>query len=219
MMKFTYYFGLALLIGISLWQRTTAAESEILNRIQQRYQEISSFKGNFVQRNYTSQRSQPRTASGVVSYIRPGKMRWDYHKPDEQLLVTDGITLWLFDPLLENVTVQSLEKVTPGTPLAFLLGVGNLEQDFEQRPVTQKLIDNPEVLVVELKPENSIAALDFIQLAVNPETFDFNQIVLVDLQGNHRVIEFQDMQYNLSLDASQFHFEITPDMEVIHADQ
>ena len=217
MMKIIYLIGIALLIGIGGGQSALAAEMDILTRIQQRYQEISSFKGNFTQRNYTSQSDQPRTASGVVSFLRPGKMRWDYHPPDEQLLVTDGTTLWLFDPLLENVTVQALEKVTPGTPLEFLLGVGNLENDFEHRPVTRKLIET-EGIIVELKPKSSIATLDFIQLAINPETFDFQQIILADSQGHHRVIEFQEMEYNLALEVDQFHFEITPEMEVIYAD-
>lgn len=216
-MKLVYFFGIVLgfqpLLGASLH----AADSNILVQIQQRYQEISSFQGDFVQQNYLSLTEKFRQASGMVSYIRPGKMRWDYHKPNEQLLVTDGITLWLFDPLLENVTVQSLEEVTPGTPLSFLLGVGNLEEDFEHRPTTQTFIENEKMLVVELKPKNSIAALDFIQLAVDPQTYDFKQIVLVDLQANYRLIAFENMQYNLSLDAQRFQFEITPEMEVIQA--
>ncbi|MBF0279187.1 MAG: outer membrane lipoprotein chaperone LolA [SAR324 cluster bacterium] len=210
---------IALIVWTLVGQTVNAAESDVLNRIQKRYQEIASFKGSFTQRNFSSRSEQPRSAAGLVSYIRPGKMRWDYQKPDEQLLVTDGITLWLFDPLLENVTVQALKKVTPGTPLEFLLGAGNLEDDFIYRPVTRNLIDNPEVLVVELEPKNSIAALEFIQLAVDPETYDFLQIVLVDTQGNHRVIEFKEMEYNLTLDEDQFRFEISPDMEVIYADQ
>ena len=194
-----------------------AADSQILVQIQERYQKISSFQGDFVQQNYLADTEKFRQASGMVSYIRPGKMRWDYHKPHEQLLVTDGTTLWLFDPLLENVTVQSLEAVTPGTPLSFLLGVGNLAEDFEHRPPTRTFIDNQELLVVELKPKHSIAALDFIQLAVDPQTYDFKQIVLVDLQENYRLIAFENMQYNLALEAQQFQFEITPDMEVIEA--
>lgn len=218
-MKLIHLLWGGLLVGMSSWTPVEAADSTILAQIQQRYQEISSFKGDFVQQNYISQNPKPRQATGVVTYTRPGKMRWDYHKPNEQLLVTDGTTLWLFDPLLENVTVQALEKVTPGTPLSFLLGVGNLKEDFEHRSVTQDLVETDDVLVVELKPKNSIAALDFIQLAIDPQTFDFKKIVLVDLQGNYRLISFENMQYNLSLDVSQFNFEITSDMEVIEVNQ
>ena len=53
-------------------------------------------------------------------------MRWLYAAPEEQLLVTNGETLWLYDTLLENVTIQKLEKLTDGTALSFLLGLGDL---------------------------------------------------------------------------------------------
>lgn len=201
--------------GTGVWANT----NDILERIQERYQEIKSFEGEFSQHDVSRDTGQSRKAAGSIAYLRPGKMKWDYYKPNEQLLVTDGTTLWLFDPLLENVTVQALEKVTQGTPLAFLLGVGDLKSDFNHRPVTEKLIDSSDILVVELKPKVSIAALDFIQLGVNPSTFDFTQIVLVDTQGNHRLIEFKGMQYNEALDKGQFTFEITPDMEVINVDE
>lgn len=218
-MKNSFYLLIIFVIGIPGGTLIQAADTDILDHIQQRYQTISSFQGKFAQSNYIAQRQEPRQASGVVTYARPGKMRWNYHEPDEQLLVTNGTTLWLFDPILENVTVQSLKEVTPGTTLSFLLGVGNLKNDFERRPLTRDLINAPDMLIVELKPKNNIAALDFIQLAIDPETFDFKQIALVDMQGNYRLIAFQDMQYNLALDMSQFNFEIREGMEVIEANQ
>ncbi len=217
-MKLTNYVLLIWLICVNPLF-SAAAESNVLDHIQQRYQEISSFEGKFVQQNYAIQNKNLRSASGVIMYIRPGKMRWEYQKPDEQLLVTDGITLWLFDPLLENVTVQALEKVTQGTPLSFLLGAGDLNADFIHRPVTQKLVTSSQFLVVELLPKKEIAALDFIQLAVDPATFDLKQIILVDRQGNYREITFEDMQYNVALNENQFRFEISPEMEVIYADE
>ena len=216
-MKNLFYLLMFLSFGIQGGIQVYSAEIDIIDHIQLRYQSISSFQGNFRQSNFIAQREEPRRASGVVTFARPGKMRWDYHEPDEQLLVTDGTTLWLFDPLLENVTVQSLKEVTPGTILTFLLGVGNLKNDFDHRPVTQNLIDAANMLVVELKPKNTIATLDFIQLAIDPVTFDFKQIALIDMQGNYRLIAFQEMQYNLALDMSQFDFEIKEGMEVIDA--
>ncbi|MBF0287753.1 MAG: outer membrane lipoprotein chaperone LolA [SAR324 cluster bacterium] len=218
-MKWTNCLLLIWFLLIIFGTHVAAAESNVLDHIQKRYQEISSFEGKFFQKNYTIQDKNLRSASGIITYIRPGKMRWEYHKPDEQLLVTDGTTLWLFDPLLENVTVQELEKVTQGTPLSFLLGAGDLKTDFMSRPITQKLVTDANFLVVELLPKKQVAALDFIQLAVDPGTFDLKQIVLVDRQGNYRTIAFEDMQYNVALNENQFHFEISPEMEVIYADE
>src|SRR3970282_1683949 len=98
-----------------------------------------------------------------IAYLRPGKMRWNYEPPNEQLVVTDGKTVWLYDPLLENVTVQPVEGGTRGTPLAFLLGVGNLREDFSCRALTRPA--PPDGLSwLELVPRKEIPTLDFIPI-------------------------------------------------------
>ena len=92
----------------------------MLEVIQKQYQSIQSFSGRFIQSSHLADSEKgPKVAEGLVSYKRPGKMHWLYESPEEQLLVTNGQTMWLYDPLLENVTVQKLEKITEGTALSF----------------------------------------------------------------------------------------------------
>ena len=127
-----------------------AEEKDLLQLIQKQYQSIRSFSGRFIQ---SSHRAETETgfkkAEGLVSYKRPGKMRWLYEAPEEQLLVTNGQTMWLYDPLLENVTVQKLEKITEGTALSFLLGLGNLQADFIHRGISKNLINAQDGLMLE----------------------------------------------------------------------
>ena len=152
-----------------------------------------------------------------MSYKRPGKMRWLYEVPEEQLLVTNGETLWLFDPLLENVTIQKLEKLTDGTALSFLLGLGDLQEDFNRRLISQVFLTSPDALIVELEPKKAAANLSFIQLAVHPATYNLQIIALMDQEGNYRTIELESMHYNLVLEDNFFEFKVTEDMEVIEA--
>ncbi len=112
-----------------------------MERVQERYLEMQSFQGNFLQTTIVESEDRRASASGIIAYQRPGKMRWEYQEPDPQLLVTDGDTLWLYDPLLENVTIQELAAVTDGTALAFLLGAGELTEDFTQRRMQKSLLD------------------------------------------------------------------------------
>lgn len=195
-----------------------AEEDKLVKLIQLQYKSIKSFKGHFVQTSFrTNPETEPRTAKGMVSFKRPGKMRWLYDSPDEQLLVTNGKTLWLYDPLLENVTVQQLEKLAGGTALSFLLGLGDLSLDFERRKISKNLLQNPTGLIVELVPKKESANLAFIQLDVKADTYNFRTIALMDQQGNHRTIVLESMKYNLELQDQLFEFEITPDMEVIES--
>ena len=195
-----------------------AEEKDLLQMIQKQYQSIRSFSGRFVQ---SSHRGDTETglkkAEGHVSYKRPGKMRWLYETPEEQLLVTNGLTMWLYDPLLENVTVQKLEKITEGTALSFLLGLGNLQADFIHREISKNLLISQNGLIVELEPKKSTANLAFIQLNVHPETYNLQTIALMDQQDNYRTIQLMNMKYNLEIEDNFFEFTVTNDMEVIEA--
>ncbi len=144
-------------------------------------------------------------------------MRWLYAAPEEQLLVTNGETLWLYDILLENVTLKKLEKLTDGTALSFLLGLGDLNEDFKRREISQSLLKNPQGLIVELEPNKESANLAFIQLEVDPETYNLRTIALMDQQGNYRTIALDSMKYNLELEDKFFEFEVSAEMEIIEA--
>jgi outer membrane lipoprotein carrier protein len=125
--------------------------------------------------------------------------------------------LWLYDTLLENVTIQKLEKLTDGTALSFLLGLGDLNEDFKRRKISKSLLKNQQGLIVELEPIKETANLAFIQLEVDPETYNLRTIALMDQQGNYRTIAFESMSYNLELEDKFFEFEVSAEMEVIEA--
>ena len=215
MKYFTLIFISIFLFGFS--GQTVSKETNLIQMIQEQYQSIQSFSGHFVQTSYRNNTETVRRAEGLVSYKRPGKMRWLYEVPEEQLLVTNGETLWLFDPLLENVTIQKLDKLTDGTALSFLLGLGDLQEDFNRRLIRQVLLTSPDSLIVELEPKKAAANLSFIQLAVHPVTYNLQIIALMDQEGNYRTIELGSMHYNLVLKDNFFEFKVTQDMEVIEA--
>jgi len=195
---------------------TLAAEANILQLIQAQYQSILSFSGHFTQASFrANSKTSPKKAKGEVSYKRPGKMRWMYAPPEDQLLVTNGDTLWLYDTLLENVTIQKLEKLTNGTALSFLLGLGDLNKDFKLRKVSKPLLKSPQGLIVELEPNKETVNLSFIQLEVDSKNYNLRKIALMDHQGNYRTIALESMIYNLTLEDKFFEFEVSAEMEVI----
>ena len=211
-----YKFILIIFFLCGGYYQSSSKEAEILQRIQSQYKSISSFTGNFVQISYKRNTEiPPKKAEGRVSYKRPGKMRWLDSLPEEHLLVTNGKTLWLFDPLLENVTVQKLKKITDGTALSFLLGLGDLNKDFRHRGISQDLFRIQDGLIVELEPKKVNSNLAFIQLQVHPKTYDLKKILMMDLNGNYRIIGLNSINYNLELEDNLFEFQILKDMEVI----
>jgi len=69
-----------------------------------------------------------QSGSGRVAFQRPGKFRWEYLKPYEQLIVGDGEKLWVFDKDLSQVTVKKLEGALGSSPAALLAGSNEIEE-------------------------------------------------------------------------------------------
>ena len=60
---------------------------------------------------------------------RPGKFRWDYSEP-AQLIVSDGVTVWLYDEELAQVTVRPAAEALIGTPALLLSGQADVASEF-----------------------------------------------------------------------------------------
>ena len=67
---------------------------------------------------------------GTVEIARPSLFRWSTTFPDENLLVSDGKTLWYYSPFIEQVSIYWQEQATEQTPFVLLTrNQGNLLPD------------------------------------------------------------------------------------------
>ena len=64
-------------------------------------------------------------------FQRPGKFRWSYEKPYEQLIIADGKRLTLFDKDLNQATIRKLQAALPSSPASILFGSNDFEREFE----------------------------------------------------------------------------------------
>jgi len=93
--------------------------------------QTSSARGEFVQRVSARSGSAQPVASGRFAFQRPGKFRWIYEKPYEQVIVADGERLVLYDKDLNQVTIRKLGAALPSSPASILFGSNEFEKEFE----------------------------------------------------------------------------------------
>ncbi len=86
-------------------------------------------RGSFAQSVAGKSGRKPQQSTGFFAFSRPGKFRWSYEKPYQQLLVSDGHKLWSFDPDLNQVTVRKLGQALGSSPAGLLAG-DTLEDNF-----------------------------------------------------------------------------------------
>ncbi len=69
-------------------------------------------------------------STGVFLFSKPGKFIWNYKKPYEQILQTDGKKLYIYDKDLNQVTTKKLGAALGASPAAILFGSTDIEKNF-----------------------------------------------------------------------------------------
>ncbi len=147
----------------------------------------------------TSQRGTTET-TGTFTFQRPGKFRWVYEKPYEQLIVGDGDKLWIYDRDLNQVIVRKLDAALGSSPAALLSGDNALERNFELADSGKA--DGAEW--VDAKPKAADTGFERVRIGFRdnlPRVME-----LKDMFGNVTRLEFGTFERNATLDSGQFKF-------------
>lgn len=181
------------------------AASDVVGRVQAVYDGTNTYQANF--RQVFRHRLNPersKTATGVVFLRKPGRMRWEYHSPDRKLIVSDGATLWVYEPADSQVFEQSFEQTDLPTAVSFLLGSGSLGSAFDTRLIEDE--SERDRYVLELRPRVPSSHYARLVLVVNRSDFHVVRTVVVDHSGNTNSIEFAGEVLNGDIPDSRFRF-------------
>ena len=187
----------------------------VLNEIQDRYEKTNDFEANFIQEYIGKVMRQPNKGEGKVYFKKKGMMRWDYNVPNQKL-ISDGHTLWYYQPEEKQVLVSNVSRVLKEkTPLAFLAGEGNLGRDFKLLNLNESVSQKEDHYVVELAPKEPLATLSKLILTVDKKSYTVLQADVFDGLGNVTRTRFIEIKTNVGLSNSFFHFTIPPGTEII----
>ena len=148
-------------------------------------------------------------ASGKMAFARPGKFRWDYNPPYEQVIVGDGVKLWLYDADLNQVTSRKLGDALSGTPAALLAGDNAIEKLFTLKDAG--IEDGMEWL--EAVPKNKDTTFEQIRMGFKGDTLA--QMELADNFGQRTTLKFSRFERNPSLSPNRFKFTPPKGADVI----
>lgn len=188
-------------------------------RVQQTYDQTRDLTARFTQETTSVVLGRTQTAKGRVTLRRPGKMRWDYEgkggRPG-QVLVSDGQTLWIYNPEDKTVLKDQIGGALERTPLAFLMGLGELTRDFDiGRPPADLALGRSGDLLLALTPKEPIAALKTLHLAVDPKRALVTAALIEDPFGNRTRLAFEDIKTNTGVPESRFAFTVPPGVQVV----
>jgi outer membrane lipoprotein-sorting protein len=184
--------------GVSLTAPVAAQSAGDLDRVVAALREISTMRADFTQTD-----RQGTTVRGVMTLKRPGKIRFDYGKNADFLVISNGKSLYMVD-----YEVNQVERWPIGnSPLGALFDPGKDVKKFGKLVPT----GNPDVLSVEVrdpkKPEFGMINLIFVRNSAAPGGFQLTHWVALDAQNNRTRVQLSNQRYGVAVADSTFTFK------------
>jgi outer membrane lipoprotein carrier protein len=191
----------ALLPGIS-----TAATVEGLKSL---LEQTTTARARFAQMVLDKNMKMLQQATGTMQFARPGKFRWEYDKPYEQTIVSDGTRVWLYDKDLNQVTVRKYDRALGSSPAALLAGSNEIEKSYRFSGLgTEGGLD-----WLEAVPRAQDTAFEKIKLGFGKSGLEAME--LRDQFGQVTVIKFSTIERNAKLAPEAFRFTPPKGADVI----
>lgn len=170
---------------------------------------VETMQGRFEQSLVDANDRVVETSAGTFEIRRPGRFRWSYTQPYEQLLVADGRNVWSYDVELAQVTVKPQAEALGSTPALLLGGAGNVLDDFS---VVDSFEDRGTTWV-KLVPEDADSSFSSVELGFTDGRL--SRMIFADNLEQTTLVALFDVRLNEPVDSSRFEFTPPPGVDVV----
>lgn len=174
---------------------------------------LNGLSARFVQHTFDGKGVVLQTQKGLMKLKFPNMFRWQSTEPYEQLLVSNGKTLWQFDQDLEQVTIQKLDQRLSATP-ALLLSGSHKDIAKEYDVYAEQLQDEHHFVLI---PKNKDVLFDRLRFEFL-ESGALNRMVIKDETGQKTIIRLLASEYDATLSAKDFEFKVPDGIDVIQSE-
>jgi outer membrane lipoprotein carrier protein len=199
-------------------------------------QQIRDFTADFVQLSTVVAIDRVQRGEGKVWFKFPPEVRassampmfrWDYQLPNEQQILSDGTTLWVYVPENRQVIVSEVGQVEAeygDNPAAFFTALGDLAQNFDIAwgNDRQNEAEHYRLLLTPKRPSQFFKQIEVVvnhhavlahRQGVKSQVFPLVATQVTDPQDNLTRITFVDARWNLDPADREFVFEIPAGVE------
>lgn len=202
---------------IHVLSQPVANTTHAVQNLKQQLNLINSFSAKFVQLTQDGLGNTLQRVEGFMQVAKPGKLRWKTEGIYEQLVISDGQSLWIYDEDLEQVSIKDMDNRLSETP-ALLLG-GDVSAIGDDFIITESNTEN-EIRFI-LQPKDTSQLFDSLELDFNKldEQQSLTQMIIRDASGQITLISFTDVLNNPTLAQDTFNFSIPDGIDIIDGRQ
>lgn len=128
---------------------STFAWGDAASELQMRLSKVDELSATYTQTVSSVEGKKVQDGSGTLKIKRPNLFRMDNQVPQETQIISDGKTLWFYDPFVAQVTASWVKDAVNNTP--FVLLTSSDKSHWAQYDVEQKA----DTFVLKPKAKNS----------------------------------------------------------------
>jgi outer membrane lipoprotein carrier protein len=170
---------------------------------------LASWSADFTQTIDDGHGNVLRSAAGRLYLQRPGKFRWDYAEPSEQLILADGKQIWFYDKDLAQANVRDMDTSLASTPASLLSGGSSVSSQFD----VTALPPSGGLQWFQLVPKH--ADTDFQLVRIGFDKGQLRSMFLADKLNQITQLAFANSKRNVPLAPDLFSFVPPPGVDVI----
>jgi outer membrane lipoprotein carrier protein len=207
---------------------------DLAARMEARYRAAKTLQATFLER-YAENGSVVRTEAGTAYFRRPGKMRWDYERPEKDLFLVDGKTAWFYVPADHTVTrMPARQSGDLRTPLALLAGqmkISRVCSHVEFADAEQPLAEGHAVLRCKVRgekqdnaraegPENALGpgANDAVFFEVARDSGELARLIVRQAGGISVEFRFENWRFDPAIPDTMFRFQPPPGVAIVNGE-
>lgn len=198
---------LGLIAGSAVY---AADEGSSANALRETLAATTSLTGEFEQTLRDAEGEPIESSAGHFVLQRPGRFFWHTRQPFEQQLISDGNTIWLYDPDLMQVTVRPVTDELNNTPAALL---SESAESLAEAFLITRSVGQQGRVVFGLTPVDKDSL--FARLELEFDAKNLQRIVVHDSLGQTTEFKLTNTERNQPVDATQFTFSAPEGVDVL----
>ena len=198
-----------LFLLLAVWMPCTAWAASSIDTLKAMFAQTTTARAHFAQIVLDRNMKMLQQATGTMQFSRPGRFRWEYDRPYEQTIVSDGSKVWLYDKDLNQVTVRRFDRALGSSPAALLAGSDDIEKSYRLTSLGNQ--DGLDWL--EAVPRTQDTAFERVKLGFGKAGLEAME--LRDQFGQITVIKFSTIERNPKLPPETFRFTPPKGADVI----
>jgi outer membrane lipoprotein carrier protein len=180
--------------------------ADVARKVQAFYNQTKTFQAHFKQEYFIKMHNKRETSEGQLAFEKPGKMSWNYDPPNGTRVVSNGQELKVYQPAMQQMSAQPVDKSQYPAALSFLLGEGNLVTAFDLRLLPASSTNFQGGWVLEGTPTAPTPAYQKVLLYVDAATSQVRRVLILDAQGNRNRFDFDNPLVNTPIPPGSFTF-------------